>query len=269
MNAPIRATARGPSIFITGAAAGIGRATARRFASSGWFVGLSDIDEAAVLALRDELGGSRCFACRLDVTQAQAWKEALAGFWHDSGGRLDVLFNNAGVAVTAPFETAELARLHQVVDVNFKGVLNGCHAAHMYLKATPNARVINMCSASALYGQPMLASYAATKAAIRSLTEALDIEWQAQGIRVVDILPLFVDTAMVSGEVSRMKTVDRLGVRLTAEDVAAQVWRLARAHARTMKVHTYVGMQTRCFALLAKISPGFMNRWVTARMAGY
>jgi short-subunit dehydrogenase len=173
------------------------------------------------------------------------------------------------VAVTRPFEQAELARHHQVVEVNLKGVINGCHAAHPYLKQTPGSRVINMCSASALYGQPELASYAATKAAVRSLTEALDIEWRRQGIRVVDLLPLFVNTAMVSDEVSRMKTVQTLGVRLSAEDVAHAIWALASRPAHRLPVHTYVGLQTKAFAMLSKLSPAFMNRWVTARMAGY
>ena len=102
-----------------------------------------------------------------------------------------------------------------------------------------------------------------------SLTEALDIEWRAQGIRVVDVLPLFVNTAMVTNEVSRMKTVQRLGVRLGPDDVAQAVWRLANQASGQLPVHTFVGMQTRAFALLSKLSPGFMNRWVTARLAGY
>jgi len=182
---------------------------------------------------------------------------------------LDVLLNNAGVAVSTPFEQAPLARHHLVVDVNLKGVINGCHAAHPYLKKTPGSRVINMCSASALYGQPELASYAATKAAVRSLTEALDIEWRRQGIRVVDILPLFVNTAMVSDEVGSMKTVQALGVRLEAKDVARSIWDIATGPQKHLPVHTYVGLQTKVFAVLSKLSPAFMNRWVTARMAGY
>jgi len=86
---------------------------------------------------------------------------------------------------------------------------------------------------------------------------------------VVDVLPLFVNTAMVTNEVSRMKTVQRLGVRLGPDDVAQAVWRLATAASGQLPVHTFVGMQTRVFALLSKLSPGFMNRWVTARLAGY
>jgi hypothetical protein len=86
---------------------------------------------------------------------------------------------------------------------------------------------------------------------------------------VVDVLPLFVNTAMVTNEVSRMKTVSTLGVRLGPEDVAAVVWRLATRPAGGLPTHSLVGWQTKLFALLSKLSPDFMNRLVTARMAGY
>lgn len=257
------------SIFITGAAAGIGRAVAHRFASAGWFVGLYDVDEAAVQALAQDLGPTRCQAGRLDVSRSEDWAKPLEAFWHAAGERLDVLFNNAGVAVTSPFEEAELTRHHRLIDINLKGVLNGCHAALPWLRRTPGARVINMCSASALYGQPLLSSYSATKAAVRSFTEALDIEWQRHGIRVVDVLPLFVNTAMVADEVSKMKTVQTLGVRLSADDVARTVWRLAGQAPQRMPVHSPVGWQTRLFYQMGKWSPDAVNRFVTARMAGF
>lgn len=262
------------SIFITGAAAGIGRAVAERFAREGWVVGLYDVDEAAVQALSQQLGqqygAGRVVAGRLDVADAEGWAQSLAAFAQVTGGRLDVLFNNAGVAVTAPFDEAPLARHHRLIDINLKGVVNGCHAALPYLKRTPQSRAINMCSASALYGQPMLSTYSATKAAVRSLTEALDIEWQAHGVRVLDVLPLFVNTAMVRDEVSKMKTVKTLGVRLTAEDVAGTVWQLARPlSARGLPVHSPVGLQTKLFYIAAKLTPDGLNRWITAKLGGH
>lgn len=262
-------TAPRPTLFVTGAAAGIGRAVAERFLQAGWFVGLCDVDEAGLQAMQRQWGPEKCIAVRLDVTSEAGWREALAGFERATGGRLDVLFNNAGIAVTAPFEEAELARHHRLIDINLKGLVNGCHLAFPLLQRTPGSRVINMCSASALYGQPELGTYSATKAAVRSLTEALDIEWRRHGIRVLDVLPLFVNTAMVTNEVSRMKTVSTLGVRLGPDDVAAVVWRLATKPAGGLPTHSLVGWQTKLFALLSKLSPAFMNKLVTARMAGY
>lgn len=258
-----------PTLFVTGAAAGIGRAVAERFLKAGWFVGLYDVDEAGLAALQRQWGSDTCVAARLDVTSSDDWRAALQGFQQATGGRLDVLFNNAGIAVTAPFEEAALERHLRLVDINLKGLINGCHLSFPLLKGTKGSRVINMCSASALYGQPELSTYSATKAAVRSLTEALDIEWRRHGVRVVDVLPLFVNTDMVKNEVSRMKTVSTLGVRLGPEDVAATVWQLANQAPASLPVHSLVGWQTKLFALASKLSPDFMNRLVTARMAGY
>jgi NAD(P)-dependent dehydrogenase (short-subunit alcohol dehydrogenase family) len=273
MNAPLAApTSARPALFITGAAAGIGRAVAERFAQAGWFVGLFDVDEVALQALLAQLQarhGPQCgWAGRLDVSQPDDWAQQLQAFAQASGGRLDLLVNNAGISVTRPFEEVELARHHRLIDINLKGVINGCHGALPYLKRTPASRVVNLCSASALYGQPMLSTYSASKAAVRSLTEALDIEWQRHGIRVVDVLPLFVDTAMVRDDVSRMKTVQTLGVRLTADDVAQTIWRLSQARPASLPVHSPVGWQAAIFYVLAKCTPDGINRWVTARMAG-
>ena len=122
------------SIFITGAAAGIGRAVALRFAAAGWFVGLADVDEQAVQALALALGAERGLAARLDVSRAEDWAAPLEVFCRAGGDRLDMLFNNAGVAVTAPFEDTDPARLHRLIDINLKGVLNGCHAALPWLR---------------------------------------------------------------------------------------------------------------------------------------
>ncbi len=257
------------SIFITGAAAGIGRAVAERFAKAGWFVGAYDVDEVGVMALRQQLGAARCHAGRLDVSNPDDWARQLQSFFKAADGRLDVLVNNAGVSVTSYFEEAELSRHHRLIDINLKGVINGCHQALPYLRLTPQARVVNLCSASALYGQPMLSTYSASKAAVRSLTEALDIEWQRFDIRVVDVLPLFVNTAMVANDVSKMKTVQTLGVRLSADDIATSIWRLSQGSPGSLPVHTPIGMQAKLFYILSKLSPDWVNRIVTARMAGH
>jgi NAD(P)-dependent dehydrogenase (short-subunit alcohol dehydrogenase family) len=257
------------SVFITGAAAGIGRAVAARFAQAGWFVGLYDVDEAGLAIWQQTLPPDRCHVGRLDVTCPEDWARQLDAFTACTGGQLHLLVNNAGISATAPFEETPLARHHRLIDINLKGVVNGCHLAFPHLRQTPDARVINLCSASALFGQPMLSTYSATKAAIRNLTEALNIEWRAHGIRVVDVLPLFVNTAMVTDDVSKMKTVQRLGVRLTAADIATHIWRLAQRPAHRLPLHSPIGWQTHCFYWLSKYSPDFLNRWTTARMAGY
>ena len=193
---------------------------------------------------------------------------AFSGVFADRGFKFPLVHLLNRLFVLQYLDHEDLLRHHRLIDINLKGLINGCHTAFALLKDTSNSRVINMCSASALYGQPELGTYSATKAAVRSLTEALNIEWRRHGIEVVDVLPLFVNTAMVANEVSRMKTVSTLGVRLGPQDVAATVWRLATARGR-LPVHSLVGWQTRLFATLSKFSPDFMNRLVTAWMAGH
>lgn len=257
-----------PAIFITGAAAGIGRATAERFAARGWFVGLYDVNETGVKDLRGTLGEANALAGRLDVTDAAAFSFALSEFYEAAGGRLDVLFNNAGIVTVEEFDKVPLDRHHAVIDVNFKGVVNGAHAAFPYLAQTPGARMISMSSASALYGPPQFATYAATKFAVKGLTEALDLEWRRHGITVRDVLPLFVDTPMTRQFERHPRSMERLGLRLTAPDIADAVWRAA--HWRLWpRVHWYPGLQTYVLALTQKFMPGWFNRLTTRIVSGY
>lgn len=262
-----------PAIFVTGAASGIGRATAELFASRGWFVGLYDVNEAGVRELAARLGPEAACAGRLDVTDAAQFAAALAQFWEASGRRLDLLFNNAGIVAVSPFEKIPIARHHAIVDVNLKGVINGFHCACDYLKRTPGARVISTCSASAIYGTPNFASYGATKFAVKGLTEALNVEWARHKITVMDVLPLFVDTPMVQQALSDLKgqplkSMDVLGLTLSAGDVAATVWRAA--HWRLWpRVHWYTGRRTYVMALAQKLTPGWLTRLITRAVSGY
>lgn len=251
------------SIFITGAAAGIGAATARRFAAQGWFVGLFDVDLAGVERLAAELGAGRTLAGKLDVTRAGEWQAALAAFVQRAG-RLDVLLNNAGILASGPFETIPLERQQAIVDVNVKGVLNGCHAAFPYLRDTKGARVINMSSASAIYGQPSLAAYSSTKFAVRGLTEALDLEWQHHGIRVMDVMPLFVQTAMVQG--MDAQAIGKLGVNLGPEDVAATIYEAATDAPLLPRVHRVVGRQAKLFYKTAGLAPDWLARLINRHL---
>lgn len=222
------------NILISGAASGIGAATARLFHTRGWRVGLLDVDEKALVA---ELGGA--WHAPLDVVEAAAVKAALGDFCALSGGQLRLLFNGAGILRTGAFADIELEQHTRQVQINVLGVLNLCHAAYPYLKVTSAAQVINMGSASALYGVPQLASYSASKFVVRGLTEALELEWREYGIRVGYLMPPFVDTPMVRSQAKRPPVMRRLGVRLEAEQIAEAAWK--QAHGST--VHRPVGLQ--------------------------
>jgi NADP-dependent 3-hydroxy acid dehydrogenase YdfG len=238
-------------ILISGAAAGIGRATAELFHRKGWTVGLTDIDEVALTALARELGSERVWSHVLDVTDAEAARAVVDAFAEAHSGLLHVLFNNAGLLRTGRFQEIPAAAQRKLVDVNINGVINLSHAAHPHLRATPGATVVNMSSASALHGTPDLATYSATKAAVRALTEALEIEWRSDGIAVRDVMPPFVDTGMVRSNESVL--IDRFGVRLSAADVAATVWEVV--HSRSPLLHHAVGWQFRLTTLANDIMP--------------
>ncbi|KDE12187.1 SDR family oxidoreductase [Rhodococcus aetherivorans] len=250
-----------PSVFVTGAASGIGRATALLFARRGYRVAAVDVDAAGLEVLAAEQPG--IVTGVLDVTDAPGWERALKGFCTD--GTLDLLVNNAGLLASGPFETTALARHRQMVDVNVTGTITGCHSAFEYLRRTPGAQVVNLCSASALYGQPELATYSATKFAVRGLTEALDLEWAPHGVRVIALWPLFVETAMTRD--LNVGAARRLGIRLTADDVARDLYDLTRPGRRPSGVHHAVGWQAKAFAALAQVTPTrlnrLVNRWVT------
>src|ERR1044071_8088586 len=200
-----------PSIFITGAAAGIGRATAQRCASQGWFVGAYDMDAAGLDSLKSALGAGNYVTETLNVTDPVALSAALDRFFQAAGRRLDVMFNCAGILSVGNFEDIALPRHHAMVDVNLKGVINGFHCALPYLKQTRGARVISMASASAIYGSPAFASYSASKFAVRGLTEAMNIEWARHGITVMDVWPIFVNTAMVTEIIEQPESLKKMG----------------------------------------------------------
>lgn len=253
-----------PSVFVTGAAAGIGRAAALLFARNGYRVGAVDVDEAGLADLGAEArraGITTVETGVLDVTDTDGWRRALAGFCTD--GRLDILVNNAGLLSSGPFEDTPAARHRTLVDVNVTGVVLGCHAAFEYLRDTPGAQVVNLCSASALYGQPDLATYSATKFAVRGLTEALELEWARHDIRVTALWPLFVGTGMVEGmDIGARRS---LGVRLTADDVARAIYDATRPGSRA-RVHRPVGWQATILSTLSQVSPAWANRLVNKRL---
>lgn len=262
-------TSNSKSVFITGAAAGIGRATALTFARNGFVVGGYDLDEVGLKSLADEIEqlGGTAHVGHLDVTDPDEMAQRLREFV-EATGRLDVLINNAGILRAGRFEEMDLGGHFKEVDINAKGVVNGAHAAFPYLRKTPNSVVVNLASASAIYGQAELANYSATKFFVRGLTEALDLEWNRYGIRVIAMWPLYVQTAMTDNV--KTGTTDSLGIRLTAQDIADAIvaatdpsWLRRAIH----QVHFPVGSQTKVLATGARFSPGWLTRLVNKRLA--
>ncbi|MEX6503327.1 SDR family oxidoreductase [Pseudomonas zhanjiangensis] len=249
------------NILITGAASGIGAATARLFHGRGWQVGLLDINHSALAELAAELGG--VWHAELDVADPAAARLALADFCAMHGGQLRLLFNSAGLLRCGYFEQIEAAEHARIIQVNLLGLLNMTHAAFAYLKVTPGAQVINMGSASGVYGVPHMASYSASKFAVRGLTEALELEWARHGIRVGDLMPPFVATPMLASQHFEAPVLRRLGVKLEARDIAAAVWQ----QAQVPTLHRPVSLRFKLMYWAGQLAPAWLNRLVMRRLS--
>jgi NAD(P)-dependent dehydrogenase (short-subunit alcohol dehydrogenase family) len=251
------------AIFISGGGSGIGRATAQLFAQRGWFVGLGDVSETGMAGTQALLPGPS-FAHPLDVRDPAQWAEALAAFSQAAGGRIDVLFNNAGVAFGGPLMELDESEIDRLIAINFRGAVNGARAAHPHLRAAaPGSCLLNTASAAAIYGAGGLAIYSATKFAVRALTEALDAEWQHDGIRVCSIMPGFTDTAMLDGPANarsnRQKRDAIAGAGrsfLPVGQVAEGAWEAVHG----TRLHTLVGKVVRKMHLAARFAPGYMRK---------
>lgn len=224
------------SIFITGAASGMGLETARLFHSKGWFVGGYDVNGAGLAALEKELGGENCIVAKLDVTDKDAYDAAVARFGEATGGKLDILYNNAGIGRGGLFEQMPFEDIMAVVNVNFIGVLNGIYAALPLLKATENSLCFTTSSSSATYGMPGIAVYSATKHAVKGLTEALSIEFRLIGVRAADVLPGLIDTPILPEGAAANAPKEGMFRAIPPVEVAKVVWEAYGSD----KLHWYV-----------------------------
>lgn len=224
-------------IFITGAASGIGLATARLFAEKGWFVGGYDIDENGLNELQTELGQENCMTAVLDISDRSQYATVMNEFSAYSGGRLDLLFNNAGIGAPAMFDEQSFEDLIKPITINLIGTINGIHLAIDLLKATHNSLCFTTASASAIFGLPGLATYSASKHGLRGLTESLSIEFEPLGVRIADVLPGVTDTPIL-GEEGRAAAATEGPFRLIPpSDIANVVW--AAYHDDSKRLHWF------------------------------
>ncbi len=250
------------AIFITGGGSGIGRAVAQRFAREGWRIGLADVNAKGLSETAASLPAGMSDSYVMDVRDRDAWKANLDDFTAKSGGRLDVLFNNAGIGIGGPIAEMSFEDMDRVVQINLVGVLNGAKIGHAYLAKTPGACLLNTASASAIYGAAGLSVYSATKFGVRSLTEALDGEWFGDGIKVRDLVPAFIDTPLLQGPVEGSNrtirdTVTDSGLELSStNDVAEAAWNAVHGDA----VHTYVGKTAFRMKFAARWMPGKLRK---------
>ncbi|WP_201613860.1 SDR family NAD(P)-dependent oxidoreductase [Psychrobacter sp. JCM 18902] len=258
------------NILITGASRGIGLATAKKLAEKGHNIGLFATNTATLeSAIKDKsfkkaVKQQRIITGQLDATQPDSWDNAINQMIEHFGG-IDALINNAGVLVSGALPTTNLDEQLALIDVNCKGVLIGCHKLAPYLTDSKDGKIINVSSASAIYGQPEVATYAASKFFVRGLTEGLNIEYEKLGIKVIDVMPLWVKSDMTADiEVTSM---DRLGIHLTVNDVAKTLCKLTTSPNRKLKsTHYSVGMPAKLFQAVSQVTPDSVIRWVNTKV---
>ena len=140
------------SIFVTGAASGIGRETALLFAERGWFVGLFDVNEKELRVVAETIGESSCRYQALDVTDPINYEQAIRYFGEYTGRTMDVLFNCAGITSHGPFEAVALDHLLNIININANGTIIGIHLS-MELRRPRSRMAIVAARYSMLPGQ--------------------------------------------------------------------------------------------------------------------
>lgn len=186
------------TILITGAASGIGEATARRAAQQGHRVVLADIDDARARRIAGEIGASAS-AERLDICAEEQWEQVLARVWERHGG-LDVLVNNAAIVHTGFARDVSVAKHRHTMETNFLGAVTGMLTALPRFRAQGSGHLVTVASMTAFIPYPGLASYAAAKHALRAFHHALAIEERDAPIDFTIIYPTATETPMLEKE---------------------------------------------------------------------
>ena len=213
--------------LVTGAASGIGRATAELLAAEGAKLCLTDINRLSLDAVAQELtekGGQVVFYRALDVSDPYA-VQAFADDIHKEHGCVDVVMNIAGISTWGTVENLELTHWNQIIEVNLLGPIHVIHAfLPPMIKAGRGGHLVNVSSAAGLFGLPWHAAYSASKFGLRGISEVLRFDLRQHGIGVSLVCPGAVNTGLV-------ETINVVGVDRDDPDVGALTRRFQR-HAK-------------------------------------
>ncbi len=190
----------GKIAFVTGGASGIGAALATKLVDGGAEVWIADrqIGAAQELAQRLNSGGAKAHAIELDVRSYPAFEGAVAEAVQQSG-RIDYLFNNAGIGVGGEVDSYTLDDWNDVFDVNLRGVVHGIQAVYPTMIRQHSGHIVNTASGAGLFTTPAAASYTATKHAVVAISKTLRVEAERHGVQVSVLCPGAVRTPIVTG----------------------------------------------------------------------
>lgn len=254
---------RNKVVIITGAAAGVGRACALRFARAGAFLGLIARDKASLEALSAELiqqGAGAVEYAWIDVSDAEAVENAARRFENDLGP-IDVWLNDAMVTVFSPVHALTAAEFRRVTEVTYLGVVHGAMAALKMMRPRDRGHIINIGSALAYRGIPLQAAYCGAKHAIRGFTSSLRSELEAEGSKIaVSIIELpAMNTPQFDWARTHMSRGPKpMGTIYQPEVAAEAVFRAARYRPREY----WVGFSTVMTIVGNILFPNFMDRYL-------
>jgi NADP-dependent 3-hydroxy acid dehydrogenase YdfG len=235
------------SIAITGAGSGFGAALARLYASRGWNVAVTDIDEQRAHETLQEVEtqSGNSFSMQLDITRAKHWQQLQDTVLERWGG-LEVLVNNAGVAAAGNIEETSMEDWAWVLDIDLMGVVRGCHQFAPVMKKQKAGHIVNISSFAGLAGLPFISAYGVAKAGVVALSEALRAEMHPYGVGVTVACPSFVKTGLLDtfrstrpdskSRVTRWMETSGVSAEDIAEKIAGAVERnnfLLLTHAQT------------------------------------
>lgn len=220
------------NVLISGAGAGLGEAMARRFAAEGWQVLVADLDEDRARQVAESLG-ARAHALVMDVTSEADWGAMVERVGSEFGS-LDVLINNAGVAVGGTLEETSMADWRWVTEIDVMGVVMGCKAFAPVMRAQGYGHIINVASFAGFAAAPGINAYGTAKAAVIAMSEMLRAELIDAGVHVSALCPAFVRTrlteSMRAPDASYNRRVERWMDKsgVSVEDVADVVYRAVK-----------------------------------------
>ena len=220
----------GKRVVITGAASGLGRSLSTALAAKGCKLGIVDINDAGAeetLEMVKRAGGTG-EVFHADVT-VPADIKGMADHFFDAWGGVDLLINNAGVAVGGFIGDIPLEDWKWIFDVNYWGVLYGCHEFFPRMKAQGSGQIANVASSAGLLSLTEMAPYSITKAAVISLSEILRIEAAPHNVGVTAVCPMFFETNLLKDSrtteewVLEMANTAFRRARMTSDEVASRV----------------------------------------------
>jgi len=275
--------------IVTGAGSGLGREFCRQLAQAGgWHLVCVDIALAGAEQTVAEVQqlGSVGEAVELDVTDAEAWI-ALRSRLQRNWVRLDLLVSNAGVCMSAEVGDGDLAAWRRVIEVNYLGLLTGCHVMTPWLKASaslaknsesPHSQlvtrdsqlppaIINIASVTAFLPAPAMGAYASSKAAVIALSEAMYAELRPHGVRVTVVAPGFFRTQLLERgtfALRRHRAQAEYFTR-TAKIDAASVVRASLAASRHGRLYVITGSRARWLWRIKRLAPRILFRVIARR----